>query len=105
MAFVVYTQIKELQIQEKEIYEFGNWLRGVSNDSVWDSEFDDAEEEIEVPINADGVIMEYPWDDFIYVVVPDSDVDLKAALNMCESIGATNRFDIYDLSRTFFVVK
>jgi hypothetical protein len=105
MAFVVYTQIKELQIQEKEIYEFGNWLRGVSDNSMWGNEFEGQEEDVEIPLNADGVVMEYPWDDFSYIVVPDSDVDLKAALDMCESIGATNRFDIYDLSRTFFVVK
>ena len=104
MAFVVYTQIKELQIQEKEIYEFGNWLRGVNNSS-WDSEFGEDEEEAEVPLNDDGAVMEYPWDDFTYIVVPDSDADIKSAIEMCESIGVTNRFDIYDLGRTFFVVK
>jgi hypothetical protein len=105
MAFVVYTQIKELQIQEKEIYEFGNWLRGVSDNSMWDSEFEEHEDEVEVPLNDDGVVMEYPWNDFTYIVVPDSDADLKGAIEMCESIGVTNRFDIYDLGRTFFVVK
>jgi hypothetical protein len=105
MAFVVYTQIKELQIQEKEIYEFGNWLRGVSDNSMWDSEFEEKEDEVEIPLNDDGVVMEYPWNDFTYIVVPDSDSDLKGAIEMCESIGVTNRFDIYDLGRTFFVVK
>lgn len=105
MAFVVYTQIKELQIQEKEIYEFGNWLRGISNESMWDREFDEYDEAADLPLNNDGLVMEYPWDDFNYIIVPDSDTDIKSALEMCESIGITSRFDIQDLGRTFFVVK
>lgn len=106
MAFVVYTQIKELKIQEKEIYEFGNWLRGVDS-SVWDEELEsyDSDEQGEPPLNADGNIMEYPWDDFSYVIVPDNDSDIDYAIVVAESLGVTYRFDIFDLDRVFFVVK
>ena len=43
MALVIYSKLKELQIQEKEIYEFGNWLRSFANESAWenDDEYDD----------------------------------------------------------------
>jgi len=106
MAFVFYTQIKELRIQEKEIYEFGNWLMGISDNNGWNDEYEDEnEEEIDIPLNADGNVMEYPWDDFSYVVVPDSEDDVKSAIRVCESLGATSRYDIYDLDRIFFVIK
>ncbi len=107
MAFVVYTQIKELQIQEREIYEFGNWLRSANSSSSWEDEYDDldSDSEQEQPLNNDGNPMEYPWDDFTYIVVPDSDADIKFAITMCESVGVTNRYDINDLGRTFFVVR
>jgi hypothetical protein len=106
MAFVVYTQIKELKVQEKEIYEFGNWLRGVDS-SVWDEELEnyDSDESGELPLNGDGNVMEYPWDDFSYVIVPDSDSDIDSALTVGESLGITYRFDIFDLDRVFFVIK
>lgn len=106
MAFVFYTHIKELKIQEKEIYEFGNWLMGLSDNSAWDNEYEDENgEEIDLPLNSDGNVMEYPWDDFSYIVVPDSEEDVKSLLRVCESLGVTNRYDIQDLDRVFFVVK
>lgn len=106
MALVLYTKIKELQIQEKEIYEFGNWLRNSSSDNAWadSDDYKDSSEE-EIPTNADGETMEYPWDDFSYVIVPDSDDEIREAADLAESLGVYNRFDIYDLSRVFFVVK
>jgi hypothetical protein len=106
MAFVIYTQIKELKVQEKEIYEFGNWLRGVDS-SIWDEELEnyDSDESSNTLLNADGNIMEYPWDDFSYVIIPDNDIDIDPALTVGESLGVIYRFDIFDLDRVFFVVK
>jgi hypothetical protein len=108
MAVVIYTKIKELQIQEKEVYEFGNWLRSFANESTWedDDEYeDDYEEDSDPPTNADGEIMEYPWDDFSYVIVPDSNDELEEAEEIAEILGVYNRFDVYDLGRVFLVVK
>ena len=108
MALVIYTKLKELQIQEKEIYEFGNWLRSFSNESTWndDDEYGDPdEEEAESPTNGDGEVMEYPWDDFSYIVIPDSNDESEEALEVSQTLGVSFRFDVYDISRVFFVVK
>jgi hypothetical protein len=109
MALVVYTKLKELQIQEKEIFEFGNWLRSFANESAWedDDEYNDDSysEDVEIPVNADGEVMEYPWDDFSYVVVPDSNDELEDAVEISRMLGVSVRFDVYDMSRVFFVVK
>ena len=113
MALVIYTKLKELQIQEKEIFEFGNWLKGFSN-APWD-DADDADDEYdedgyddeysEIPKNNEGEIMEYPWDDFNYVVIPDSNDDIKDALEVSQILGISIRYDIDDPVRVFFIVK
>ena len=108
MALVIYSKLKELQIQEKEIYEFGNWLRSFANESAWenDDEYDDSyEEDTEIPINNDGETMEYPWDDFAYIVVPDSNDEIQDALDVSRMLGVTSRFDVHDMGRVFFVVR
>ncbi len=108
MALVIYSKLKELQIQEKEIYEFGNWLRSFANESAWenDDEYDDSyEEDTEIPVNNDGEVMEYPWDDFSYIVVPDSNDEIQDALDVSRMLGVTSRFDVQDMGRVFFVVR
>jgi hypothetical protein len=109
MALVVYTKLKELQIQEKEIFEFGNWLRSFVNESAWedDDEYSDDSysEDVETPVNADGDVMEYPWDDFSYVVVPDSNDEVEDAAETSRMLGVSIRFDVYDMGKVFFVVK
>lgn len=108
MALVIYSKLKELQIHEKEIYEFGNWLRSFSNESVWenDDEYDDSDiESSEIPTNNDGEVMEYPWDDFSYIVIPDSADEIGDALDVCRMLGVTLRFDVHDMNRVFFVIK
>ena len=108
MAIVVYSKLKELQIQEKEIYEFGNWLRSFANESAWeeDDEYENSyEEETETPTNHDGDVMEYPWDDFSYIVIPDSSDEVIEALDVSRMLGVSSRFDVYDMGRVFFVVK
>lgn len=109
MSTVVYTKIKELEIQDKEIYEFGNWLRSFREDNKWsfDEETENEEEEIEpeTPMNKDGNPMEYPWGDFSFVVVPDTDAHIAEAESIAESLGLYERFDIEESDRTFYVVK
>jgi len=108
MALVIYSKLKELQIQEKEIYEFGNWLRSFANESAWenDDEYDDSyNEDAETPVNGDGEVMEYPWDDFAYVVIPDSNDEVGDALDVARMLGVTSRFDVHDMGRVFFVVR
>jgi hypothetical protein len=108
MALVIYTKLKELQIQEKEIYEFGNWLRSFTNETTWEEDDEymgDYEEDSEAPTNQDGDIMEYPWDDFCYVIIPDNLDELEEAKEVAETLGVYSRFDVYDLNRVFLVVK
>lgn len=108
MALVIYTKIRELQIQEKEIYEFGNWLRSFANETTWDEddEYEGSyDEDSELPINDQGDVMEYPWEDFSYVVVPDSNDEIEEALEISQMLGVTLRFDVHDLGRVFFVVR
>ncbi len=108
MAIVIYSKLKDLQIQEKEIYEFGNWLRSFVNKSEWDDEEyvdRDYDDEVEKPINDEGDIMEYPWDSFAYAIIPDSNEDIKSSREIAESLGTYSRYDIQDLSKTFFIVK
>lgn len=108
MALVIYSKLKELQIQEKEIYEFGNWLRSFANESAWenDDEYDDSDEEnAEIPTNNDGEIMEYPWEDFSYIVIPDSIDEIEDALDVSRMLGVSLRFDVHDMGRVFFVVR
>lgn len=108
MAIVIYTKLKELQIQEKEIYEFGNWLRSFTNERAWEEDDEymgDYEEESDPPTNEDGEVMEYPWEDFYYVVVPDNFEEIDEAKEIAESLGVYSRFDVYDLNRVFLVVK
>ena len=49
--------------------------------------------------------MEYPWDDFSYIVVPDSADEVNDALDVSRMLGVSSRFDVYDMGRVFFVVK
>ena len=110
MSTVIYTKIKELEIQDKEVYEFGNWLKNFNNDPEWvidEETYNDDEEEIEksIPQNKKGEEMEYPWNSFSYIVVPDTDQHNLEAENIAESLGSYERFDIEDSDRTFFVVK
>jgi hypothetical protein len=65
----------------------------------------DYEEDSEAPTNQDGDIMEYPWDDFYYVIIPDNLDELEEAKEVAESLGVYSRFDVYDLNRVFLVVK
>jgi hypothetical protein len=111
MSTVVYTKLKELELQDKEVFEFGNWLRNFSEDTSWsydedeDSEDKEDIDEEETPKNKKGDIMEYPWDDFSFIVIPDSDGHLAEAENISAILGTYERFDIEDSDRTFFVVK
>ena len=108
MAIVIYGKLKELQVQEKEVFEFGNWLRSFVNKSEWDDEEyqdKDYDDEVDQPLNDDGEIMEYPWDSFSYAVVPDSQEEINSAIEIAGSLGSFSRYDIQDLSKTFFVVK
>lgn len=111
MSSVVYTKIKELEIQDNEIFEFGNWLRNFDEDSKWteeDSDYDDEDEDesnSEKPKNKEGSVMEYPWNDFSFVIVPDNDTHIAEAEKIAEGLGSYERFDIEDTDRTFFVVK
>jgi hypothetical protein len=108
MALVIYSKLKELQIHEKEIYEFGNWLRSFANESAWenDDEYDDSSEEnTETPVNNEGEVMEYPWEDFSYIVIPDSIDEIEDALDVSRMLGVASRFDVLDMGRVFFVVR
>ena len=108
MSTVVYTKLKELEIQDKEIFEFGNWLRSFREDNKWsfDEETEEEEEiESEAPVNKEGNPMEYPWDDFSFIVVPDTDVHVPEAESIAEALGLYERYDIEDSDRTFYVVK
>lgn len=109
MSTVVYTKLKELEIQDKEIFEFGNWLRGFREDNKWsfDEDIEEGEEDVETeaPLNKEGNPMEYPWEDFSFVVVPDTDAHIAEAESIAESLGLYDRFDIEDSERTFYVVK
>jgi hypothetical protein len=49
--------------------------------------------------------MEYPWDDFSYVVVPDSNDEVEDAAETSRMLGVSIRFDVYDMGKVFFVVK
>jgi len=109
MSTVVYTKIKELEIQDKEVFEFGNWLRNFNEDSNWSDEDEDLDEEEEedkeIPKNKKGDVMEYPWSDFTYIVIPDTDSHIAEAENIAGGLGTYERYDIEDTDRTFFVVK
>ena len=110
MSTIVYTKIKEVEIQDKEVFEFGNWLRNFNEDSKWadediDADEDENEEASEIPKNKKGYIMEYPWGDFTYIVIPDTDAHTAEAENIASNLGTYERYDIEDSDRTFFVVK
>ena len=110
MSTVVYTKIKELELQDKEVFEFGNWLRNFNEDSKWSSDEeeideDEDEEESEAPRNKKGELMEYPWNDFSYIIVPDTDSHLVEAEKISAGLGTYERYDIEDTDRTFFLVK
>jgi hypothetical protein len=108
MSTVVYTKLKELEIHDKEIYEFGNWLRSFREDNKWsfDEETEEEEEvETEAPLNKEGNVMEYPWGDFSFVIIPDTDAHTTEAESIAKSLGLYERFDVEDSDRTFFVVK
>jgi hypothetical protein len=110
MSTVVYSKIKELEIQDKEVYEFGNWLRTFTDEPTWDYDEDDADneddtDESETPKNREGDSMQYPWGDFSYVVVPDTDAHVDEAESIASGLGSYDRYDIEDSDRTFFVVK
>ena len=110
MSTVVYNKLKELEIQDKEVFEFGNWLRNFAEDTKWsydedDSSGNDDDEENEAPVNKKGDVMEYPWGDFSFIVVPDNDTHIIEAENISANLGNYERFDVEDSDRTFFVVK
>ena len=56
-------------------------------------------------MNKEGNPMEYPWGDFSFVVVPDTDAHIAEAESIAESLGLYERFDIEESDRTFYVVK
>lgn len=110
MSTVVYTKLKELELQDKEVFEFGNWLKNFSEDISWEDEFDSEDkDDIELvsdkPTNSEGEVMEYPWSDFSYIVVPDNDTHNVEALKIATALGSYERYDIEDSDRTFYVVK
>lgn len=110
MATIIYTKIKDLEIQDKEVFQFGNWLKNFNEDTKWSfdegyADDEDDEDEFEVPKNKEGDEMQYPWDDFSYIIVPDNDTYLIEAEKIAENLGSYERYDIEDSDRTFFVVK
>ena len=111
MSTVVYTKLKELEIQDKEIFEFGNWLKNFNEDSwafgeeYYDEDEDQDDEEKEIPKNKKGEKMEYPWGDFSFIIVPDNDTHITESEKIAELLGLYERFDVEDSDRTFFVVK
>ena len=100
MASKIYTNIKDLEVQDPEVYNFGVWLG--TNHTTW--EHDDSDED-NLPKNKHGESMEYPWDDFEYVVVPDTEDDLDDTLQIANSLGSSFRLDIEEMERVFFVIK
>jgi hypothetical protein len=107
MSTVVYTKIKDLETNDREIFEFGNWLNNFNEDRKWiaeEEEWDDTFEQ-DSPTNKKGETMEYPWDDFTYVVVPDSPEFNNEAEDIAAEMGSYQRYDIEDSDRTFFVVQ
>ena len=110
MSTVIYTKLKELEIQDKEVFEFGNWLKNFNEQTKWDfdedsDEDEDQEDEKEIPLNKKGEVMEYPWRDFHFIVVPDTDHHIAEAEKISDSLGSYERYDIEDSDRVFFVVK
>jgi hypothetical protein len=107
MPTVVYTKIKDLETNDREIFEFGNWLNNFNEDRKWiaeEEEWDDSQDQ-ETPTNKKGEVMEYPWDDFTFVVVPEANEFNNEAEDIAAELGSYQRYDIEDGDRTFFVVQ
>ena len=110
MSSVIYTKIRELETLDKEVYEFGNWLRNFEKDSHWESSDEetedfDGDEDMEIPKNKKGMNMDYPWNDFSFVVIPDTENHIQESEKIASLLGSYERYDIEDSDRTFFVVK
>jgi len=106
MSTGVYTKIKDLEIGDNEVFEFGNWLSNFNEDRKWvsaEDEYENSEGE-ELPTNRIGEVMEYPWEEFQYVIIPEGNDFNVEAEGIASELGSYKRFDIEDSDRVFFVI-
>ena len=99
MGVKIYTDLKDLKSQERDIYEFGESM-GRTSAKSWSDESDDDNDLFETF----GVSSECPWDEFTYIIIPDGDDDIESAIEIGESLGEVRRYDCPDPEYSFFVV-
>ena len=98
MGVKIYTNLKDLKSQERDVFDFGHSL-GKSSTKSWN---DDSDDDLFDDFGGDSD--ESPWDDFSYVVIPDGDDDIDTAIEIGESLGEVKRYDCPDPEYSFFVV-
>jgi len=99
MGVKIYTDLKDLKSQERDIFEFGAAL-GKASSKSWDDDLDDDND----PFDDFDTASDSPWDDFLYVLIPDGDEDIRTSITIGESLGEVRRYDCPDPEYSFFVV-
>ena len=100
MGVKIYTDLKDLKAQERDVFEFGDSL-GKTSSKKWNDDSDDDNDLFE---DFGGNSDENPWDDFSYVIIPDGDDDIDTSIEIGESLGEVRRYDCPDPEYSFFVV-
>jgi len=109
MGVKIYSSLKDLRSQESDIYEFGESLKGSKiskgwETSSWDNNDEDFDKE-ESFVDEEEDTLDYPWDDFLYVLLPDADKDNSEAKEIAEKLGMeVKKYTSHDPEFTFFVV-
>ena len=111
MGVKIYSSLKDLRSQESDIYEFGESLKDSKISKAWGSRnLDDygeeiIEEEDDSFSEEDEEVIDYPWDDFSYVIIPDTNKDNSESQEIGEKLGLeVRKYRSHDPEFTFFVV-